>query len=122
MATLTPTLTLTSTDATSDTLSLSLTDSLTTAGDVISQRVVTSTTAAVFLAAADYGKSYIVLKNLSSTTAEKIYIRLGATGSANVLEVGAGEFAFFPWASDEDLVYDADSGTPTLELMLFEVA
>jgi hypothetical protein len=122
MATLTPTLTLTSTDATSDTLSLSLSDSLTTAGDVISQRVVTSTTAAVFLAAADYGKSYMLLKNLSSTTAEKIFIRLGATGSANVLELGAGEFAFFPWTSDEDLVYDADSGTPTLEFMLFEVA
>jgi len=122
MATLTPTLTLTSTDATSDSLSLSLTDSLTTAGDVLSATVETTTTAAVFLAAADYGKSYILLKNLSSTGAEKIFIRLGATGSANVLELGAGEFAFFPWASDEDLVYDADSGTPAMEVLLFEVA
>ena len=122
MATLTPTLTLTSTDATTDNLNITLTDSLTTAGDVLNTRIATSTTAAVFLAASDYGKSYIMLKNLSSTSAEKIYIRLGATGSANVLELGAGEFTFFPWASDEDLVYDADSGTPTLEVMLWEVA
>tara|TARA_R100000388_G_C7181762_1_gene129003 strand:+ start:72 stop:437 length:366 start_codon:yes stop_codon:yes gene_type:complete len=120
MATITPTLTLTSTDATSDTLSLTLTDSLTSTGAVLNTTVETSTSAAVFLAAADYGKSYILLKNLSSTASEKIYIRLGATGSANVLEVGAGEFAFFPWASDEDLVYDADSGTPALEVLLFE--
>ena len=122
MATLTPTLTLTSTDATTDNLNITLTDSLTTAGDVLNTRIATSTTAAVFLAASDYGKSYIMLKNLSSTSAEKIYIRSGATGSANVLEIGAGEFTFFPWASDEDLVYDADSGTPTLEVMLWEVA
>tara|TARA_R100000234_G_C4932484_1_gene149126 strand:+ start:371 stop:739 length:369 start_codon:yes stop_codon:yes gene_type:complete len=122
MATLTPSLTLTSTDATTDSLNITLSDSLTTAGDVLSTRIATSTTAAVFLAASDYGKSYIMLKNLSSTSAEKIYIRSGATGSANVLEIGAGEFTFFPWASDEDLVYDADSGTPTLEVMLWEVA
>ena len=120
MATLTPTLTLTSTDATSDSLNLTLTDSLTSTGAVLNSIVETSTTATVFLAAADYGKSYVLLKNLSSTASEKIYIRSGGTGTANVLELGALEFAFFPWASDEDLVYDADAGTPAMEVLVFE--
>ena len=62
----------------------------------------------------------VVVKNLSSTAAEKIYIRSGATGSANILTLLAGEFTFFPWSSDEDLVYDADSGTPAMEIMVFE--
>jgi|TARA_R100000081_G_scaffold89385_2_gene62136 hypothetical protein len=120
MATLTPTLSLVSTDVTSDSLSLSSTDTLTVTGAVLNATVETSTTAAVFLAAADYTKSYVYLKNLSSTASEKIYIRSGATGSANVLELGAGEFAFYPWASDEDLVYDADAGTPAMEVFVFE--
>ena len=120
MATLTAKLTLTSSAATSDTLNLSISDTLTFANDVVQKRMATSTTAAVFLAAADYGESYVYLKNLSSTAAEKIYIRSGATGSANILTLKAEEFTFFPWSSDEDLVYDADSGTPIMEIMLFE--
>jgi len=120
MATLTAKLTLQSSTATSDVLNLTETDALPFANDVIQKRIATSTTAAVFLAAADYGESYIYLKNLSTTTAEKIFIRSGATGSANILTLEAGEFTFFPWSSDEDLVYDADSGTPVMEIMLFE--
>ena len=121
MATLTAKLTLSSTTATSDSLNLSVSDVLTFSNDVIQKRIATSTTAAVFLAAADYGESYVYLKNLSTTTAENIYIRSGATGSANILTLKPEEFTFFPWASDEDLVYDADSGTPVMEIMLFEV-
>ena len=121
MATLTAKLTLSSSNATSDSLNLSASDTLTFSNDVVQKRFATSTTAAKFLEADDYGKCYVYLKNLSATAAEKIYIRTGATDSANIHELAAGEFIFFSWAGDEDLNYDADSGTPVLEMLLFEV-
>tara|TARA_R100000808_G_scaffold23032_1_gene50615 strand:+ start:99 stop:461 length:363 start_codon:yes stop_codon:yes gene_type:complete len=120
MATLTAKLTLTSSDATSDSLNLAVTDALSSANDVVQKRIATSTTAAVFLAAADYGKSYLYLKNLSTTTAERIDIR-ASTGGTDIIQLGAEEWCFFPWAGAHDLAYDAASGTPVLEIMLFEV-
>jgi len=121
MATLTVKLSLISENATSDKLNLNVMDTLAFSNDVVQKRFATSTTAAKFLEADDYGKSYVYLKNLSTVTAEKIYIRTGATDSANIHEIAAGEFIFFSWAGDEDLNYDADSGTPVLEMLLFEV-
>ena len=121
MATLTAKLTLSSTNATSDTLNLSVTDTLVFAKDVLQKRMLTSTTAAQFLEADDYGKCYVYLKNLSTTAAEIIHIRTGATGSANIHDIGSEEFIFFSWSGDEDLCHDAASGTPVLEIMLFEV-
>ena len=38
------------------------------------------------------------------------------------ISLAAGEFAFFPWDSTVDLVADAASGTPVLEVGIFEVA
>tara|TARA_R100001594_G_scaffold139560_1_gene184064 strand:- start:295 stop:657 length:363 start_codon:yes stop_codon:yes gene_type:complete len=120
MATITAKLTLTSTNLTSDSLNLSATDTLSSANDTLQKRIATLTTAAVFLAAADYGKSYLYLKNLSSTAAERIDIR-ATTGGTDIIQLGAGEFCFMPWAGAHDLAYDAASGTPVLEIMLFEV-
>ncbi len=120
MATLSAKLTLTSSNATSDTLNLSVTDILTFSNDVIQKRIATSTTAAVFLAASDYSKSYVFLKNLSIDTDERIDIR-ATTGGTDIVMLGAGEFCFIPWAGAHDLAYDAASGTPVLEIMLFEV-
>ena len=54
MATLTTKLTLTSSDLLTDALNLSITDALTVAGQTVQKTVVTSTTAAVFLAAASF--------------------------------------------------------------------
>ena len=59
MATLTPTLTLVSTDALSDSLSLSVTDSLSVLGQSKRFTKVLATTATDILAAADYTKSYV---------------------------------------------------------------
>ena len=120
MATLIPTLTLTSKDATEDNFSITVTDSLASANDVKQTRIVTSTTAAVFLAAADYGKSYLYLKNLSTTSTERIDIR-AATGGTDIVQLAAGEFLFMPWAGSHDLAYDAAAGTPVLEVLLWEV-
>jgi hypothetical protein len=121
MGLLTAKLTLTSKNATSDALNLVSSDELLFSKDVIQKRIITSTTAAKFLEADDYGKCYVYLRNLSTTPAEIIHIRTGATDSANIHDIGAEEFIFFSWSGDEDLNYDAASGTPVLEMYVFEV-
>ena len=119
MATLTPTLTLASTDLTSETLNLSVTDSLTISKAVQFKRIATSTTSTSFAAAADYTKSYVYLKNTSSNSSEIITIEKADSGDEYMF-LGAGEFAFFPWASSVALFADSASGTPVLEVAIFE--
>ena len=128
MATLTSKLTLNSNTLTSDALSLSVTKTSTVAGDVRQYRTVTSATKSVLLAAASYGKSYIYLKNMDAS----IVISIGMDTEADdnidnnatdvFMTLGGGEFAFFPWAATYDLHVDAASGTPTLEVGIFEAA
>tara|TARA_R100000234_G_scaffold70478_1_gene43256 strand:+ start:222 stop:575 length:354 start_codon:yes stop_codon:yes gene_type:complete len=116
MATLTPTLTLTSTDATTDQLAFSVTDSLNITGKVISpSRVVTSTGDLTLFASSSYSRSYVYLKNMDDTIA--MDIDFGSTASFNIRP---GEFAFFPWHGSQNIVVAADSGTPTLEYAIFE--
>jgi hypothetical protein len=121
MATLTPTLTLTSTNALSDSLNLSVTDSLSVLGVTKRFSVVTSTSSASFLAAADYTTSYVYLKNKSATAAEVITIEKADSGD-EYMYLGAGEFAFFPWSSTVDLFADAAQGNPVLDVMIFQAA
>ena len=116
MATLTPTLTLVSTDATSDELSFSVTDSLTIAQKVISpSRVKTSTGDLTLFASSSYSHSYVYLKNMDNTIA--MDVDFGSTASFNMRP---GEFAFFPWHASQSIVVAADSGTPYLEYAIFE--
>jgi len=116
MATLTPTLTLTSTDATTDQLAFSVTDSLNITGKVISpSRIVTSTGDLTLLASSSYSRSYVYLKNMDDTIA--MDVDFGSTASFNIRP---GEFAFFPWHASQNIVVAADSGTPTLEYAIFE--
>ena len=119
MATLTPTLTLSSPDMNGDVLNLSVTDSLSILGQITTKQVVTSSASVIFATAANYTKSYVYLKNLSSTAAETITIEM-ASGSQSVMILGAGEFAFIPWDSVGDLRADAASGTPTLEVRIYQ--
>jgi len=119
MATLTPTLTLTSTDLLSDSLSISVTDALTITKKAELKRIVTSTSSAVIAAASGYTKAYVFLKNISTTANETITIEKADGGDEYIL-LGAGEFAFFPWAAAIDLFADAAAGTPTLEIGIFE--
>ena len=119
MATLTPTLTLASSDMNGDVLNLSVTDSLEILGQVTTKQVATSTSSAIFATAANYTKSYVYLKNLTSTAAEIITIEK-ADGGDEYMTLGAGEFAFFPWASSVDLFADAAQGTPTLEVRIYQ--
>lgn len=121
MATLTPTLTLASSDMNGDVLNLSVTDSLTVLGQVTTKQVVATTSSAVFATAANYTKSYVYLKNLSTVPAEIITIEK-ADGGDEYFTLGAGEFAFFPWASIVDLFADAATGSPVLEVRLYQEA
>ena len=116
MATLTPTLTLVSTDATSDSFSIAETDTLTIAQKVVGlSRVTTSTSDFTLFASSSYSRSYVYLKNMDSTIA--MDIDFGSTASFNIKP---GEFAFFPWHASQNIVVAADSGTPILEYALWE--
>ena len=116
MATLTPTLTLVSTDVTTDELSLSTTDTLTISNKVIApSRVKTSTSDLTLFASGSYSRSYVYLKNIDDTIA--MDVDFGSTASFNIRP---GEFAFFPWHASQNIVVAADSGTPVLEYAIFE--
>ena len=119
MATLTPTLTLASSDMNGDVLNLSVTDSLSVVGQAFSFQTVATQTGVVFAAAANYTKSYVYLKNLSTTAAEIMTIEK-ADGGDEYMTLGAGEFAFFPWASTVDLAVDAAQGSPVLEVRIYQ--
>jgi len=73
MATLTPTLTLTCADGGSDALALSVTDSLSVAGDVKRFTKVMAATSSDLLANT-YNKSYVFVQNKSTTASEIITI------------------------------------------------
>ena len=116
MATLTPTLTLTSADATSDVLSFSVTDTLSIAQKVVNiSRVITSTSDLTLFAASSYSRSYVYLRNMDDTIA--MDVDFGSTASFNIRP---GEYAFFPWHASQNIVVAADSGTPILEYALWE--
>ena len=116
MATLTPTLTLKSTDVTSDPLSFSVADTLTINKAVISpSKAITSTGDLTLLAAATYTKSYVYLKNTDGSIVINVDF-----GSQLAMTLAAGEFAFFPWDSSANIVVASASGTPYVEYAVFE--
>ena len=128
MATLTAKLTLNSSNLTSDALSMSLSKVLTVGGDVRLFRTATSATKSNLLLAASYGKSYVYLKNLDSSIVISIGMDTEADNTINndatdvFMTLAPGEFAFIPWAATYNLHVDAASGTPTLEVGVFEAA
>ena len=115
MATLTPTLTLTSSDATSDELSFSVTDSLSVTGDTVSISRIALSTSDLTLLTTSYGKSYVYFKNTDSSIVMTIQF-----GGDSTFTLAAGEFAFFPWNGGANIVALSASGTPLLEYALWE--
>ena len=116
MATLIPTLTLSSADATTDLINFSVVDNLTITGKVIGlSRVVTSTGDLTLFASSSYSRSYVYLKNTDDSIA--MDVDFGSTASFNIRP---GEFAFFAWHASQNIVVAADSGTPVLEYAIFE--
>jgi hypothetical protein len=116
MATLTPTLTLTSTDITSDELSFSVTDSLTVSKAVIPpSRAITSTSDLTLIPAATYTKAYVYLKNVDASIVINVDF-----GTQLSMALAPGEFAFFPWDSSGNIVVASASATPYIEYAVFE--
>ena len=137
MATLTPTLTLASTDiSASETLNLTLTDTLAVLGPVQTKRVTIASASTelltdnTILTAASYSKSYVLLYNTSTATSGEI-ITTGLASNDDSgdealdsvdLSLSPGEFAFFPWESSQNIMCDASSGSPVLEIRIFQAA
>ena len=116
MATLIPTLTLSSTDATSDILSFTVTDQLNITKAIISpSKVQLSTSDLVILAASSYGKSYVYMKNTDDSIVMTIQF-----GGNTAFFIGPGVFTFFPWSGGGDINASSASGTPYLEYAIFE--
>ena len=142
MATITPTLTLTSNASTASStpgplsiaLSLSATDALDVT-EVQSKIVDVSGTHANLWDASDFTASgaagtdgaFVYIKNTSTNAAHEISIGHGSaahiTGAANttrLMTLKGGEFAFFPWDCTADIVYDANGDyTGALESWVF---
>jgi len=131
MATLVPTLTLVSTDATSgETLNLSVTDSLTLgANDVVLNRTYSPNDVdpgGVQIFDTNLGKSFIYLKNNHASLTIHIQAAADTAESAAWMELAAGEFAWFPWAGVVDLFASTgDNGagiaTNGLEVIIYAV-
>ncbi len=94
MATVTAKLTINSSDALSDTLSLSLTNNLTTVDPAEMSRVTVLHSGPTELAAVTTGAHYVYIKNISSTNSKPVDIRIAA-GTAYG-QIATGEFAWIP--------------------------
>ena len=102
MATLTPKLILTSSDASSDALSLSVTDSLTIGAPSIGPSKVANNEgggADVSLVPSSSGNKYVYIKHTgfqadgATASSNEIVVDFGTTDS---IRINAGQFAFFP--------------------------
>ena len=114
MATLSPTLTLVSTDATSDPLNFTVTDSLTvaSAGNVgLSRVTITTADNQELVDDSTSGVFYFFAKNNDSTN----FVILQTTGSVQYARLSPGEFAFFPVNDGNGLEARADTASCVLE-------
>ena len=115
MATLTPTLSLTSADATGDALSLSVsvTGGLATTIPAINTAQISIGTASAtnILTTAQAAHTYVYLKNTDSTN----YVSVKTDGGNVFARLRAGEFMFFPLELSIGLELQANTGSCIVE-------
>ena len=113
MATLTPTLALTSTDATSDTLSFSVTDTLTVTDPSVglSRKTITTADNQELVDEGTAGVFYFYAKNTDATN----FIVLQTTASVHYARLSPGEFCFFPVNDGNGLEARADTASCIIE-------
>ena len=113
MATLTPTLTLSSTDATSDALSITVTDTLTITEPSVglSRQTITVSDDQELVDEAVAGMFYFYAKNLDTTN----FIILQTTASVQYARLSPGEFCFFPINTGAGLEARSDTASCILE-------
>ena len=120
MATLTPTLTLASTDATSDALSISVTDTLTVTTPTVGLSRTTITTAdnQELVDEATSGVFYFYARNKDASN----FVILQTTGSVQYARLSPGEFCFFPINDGNGLEARADTASIELEYAYWKKA
>ena len=113
MATLKPTLSLSSTDATSDSLSFSVTDSLTVTNPSVglSRKTITTADNQELVDEADSGVFYFYAKNTDTSN----FVVLQTTASVQYARLSPGEFCFFPVNDGNGLEARADTASCILE-------
>tara|TARA_R100000781_G_scaffold6206_1_gene6554 strand:+ start:669 stop:1073 length:405 start_codon:yes stop_codon:yes gene_type:complete len=131
MATTTATITITSTDLISDSLSLTTSCTLTAAGNSTG---LTSTSGLGRKTLASGHAQYVLFDgdDYTADKAHKLYLKNTSTNAAEYFEIEinseqvgriyAGDWAFFPWianASSNDIKIDPSANSMTLEYMLF---
>ena len=117
MATLTPTLTISSTDALSDVLSFTVTDELTVTAPTqgLTRQTITTADDQELVDDAVSGVKYFYAKNLDSTN----FVVLQKTNSEQYARLSPGEFAFFPINDGAGLEARADTASCILEFAFF---
>ena len=110
-------LSLTSKNVTNDILNLRVDDTLVVLEDVVQKRAVLSTVASLIVPASEFTKSYVFVNNVS-----KVNITLVRSNSGDeYMHLAPGQWSWFPWSCSVDLMAQAAGGTPTLEVMIFEL-
>ena len=102
MATLTPTITLTSTDATIDQLAFSVTDSLSVTSPLqsMSKVVATATGSDTIIVPANTAIAYLFVRHTGTTdgtTSSTVPVDVEETGDAAFARLGPGEWLFLPF-------------------------
>ena len=128
MATITPTLTLVSTDLISDSLSLSTNSSITVSHTTGMSREEVKSTAkgtasgqVTLYTGDDYAAiAYLYIKNTNATAANKIYIYDDTTsGDPIIMQLAGGDWAWIPMHGDKTLKAYAPNGSdPVMEWMV----
>ena len=126
MATVTSKLTLSSSDLTSQTLSLSLSKAISAshttglARTKVGQTAVHSN-AALLYTADDYAAiAYVYVKNTDSTATNFIFVYDDTTsGDPVILKLAGGDFAFMPTNADKTLKAYGTNATSVVEFMVF---
>lgn len=113
MATLTTSFNLSTTDATSDRLNITVTDSLTitTPTQGISRELITTSDNQELVDEALSGVFYFYAKNIDATN----FIILQTTASVQYARLGPGEFCFFPINDGAGLEARADTASCIIE-------
>jgi len=113
MATLTPTLTLSSADATSDALSITVTDTLTITEPSVglSRTTITTDDNQELVDDGVSGVFYFYAKNLDATN----FVILQTTASVQYARLSPGEFCFFPINTGAGLEARADTASCIIE-------
>ena len=121
MATLKPKLTLTSVDAMTDEINITLSDNLTILNPVEMGKINITTGAGsagdnTLIPDTDSNVYYVFLKNTDTTN----FVLVRRDNASNFMKLHAGEFAFFPLAESIGLEMQADTDTVKVQYGYFK--